>query len=189
MVRGGRSRRRRSKPNEPVFPFCLGGGARGTGCSESDGALFQVNVVCLSNGGIMGQGLRDFIEQMKRNRPNEVVRVREEVDPKYEITGIMLEAERQGHFPLFIFDRVRGSNIPLVTGVISHRKRFADAFGVAVEQATQEYIKRSTTKIPPRDIGKAPFHANVQKGPQVDLTKLPLLTYFPVDPGPYITAA
>jgi UbiD family decarboxylase len=137
----------------------------------------------------MSQALRDFIEEMKKKRPNEVVRVREEVDPKYEVTGIMLESERQGQYPLFLFDRIKGSHIPLVTGVISHRKRFADALGVPLEQATKEYIKRSTKKIPPRDIGKAPFHANVQKGADVDLTKLPLLTYFPVDPGPYITAA
>jgi len=137
----------------------------------------------------MRQGLRDFVEEMKKRRPNEVVHVRDEVDPKYEVTGIMLEAERHGHYPLFLFDHIKGSNIPLVTGVISHRKRFADALEVPLEQATQKYIERSTKKIAPRDIGKAPFHANVQTGSQVDLTKLPLLTYFPVDPGPYITAA
>lgn len=137
----------------------------------------------------MGQELRDFVGEMKTRRLNEVVQVRDEVKPKYEVTGIMFKAERHGHYPLFIFDRIKESDIPLATGVLSHRKRFTDALGVSLEQATQTYIQRSADKIAPRHVGKAPFHVNVQTGSQVDLTKLPLLTSFPVDPGPYITAA
>jgi UbiD family decarboxylase len=111
----------------------------------------------------MRQGLRDFIEEMKKRRPNEVVHVRDEVDPKYEVTGIMLEAERHGHYPLFLFDHIKGSNIPLVTGVISHRKRFADALEVPLEQATLKYIERAQRRS--RRICKAPFHANAQTAP------------------------
>lgn len=137
----------------------------------------------------MGQGVRDFIEKMKTDRPDELIHIRKEVDPKYEITAIMLEAERNGHYPLFIFDRIKDFDIPVVTGVLSHPKRFADALGVPLEKATQTFIQRSEVRIPPRDIGKAPFHRNVKRGAEVDLTKLPILTYFPVDPAPYITAA
>lgn len=137
----------------------------------------------------MGQGLRDFIEKMKADRPDEVIQIRKEVDPKYEITAIMLEGERNDHYPLFIFERIKGFTIPVATGVLSHRKRFADALGVPLEDATKTYIQRLARRIPPKDIGKAPFHANVQVGSQIDLTKLPILTYFPVDPAPYITAA
>jgi len=135
------------------------------------------------------QELRAFIQQMETERPAEVVHVREEVDPKYEVTAVMLEAERNGHYPLFLFEHIKGYDIPVVTGVISHRNRFADALGVPVEQASYTYIQRSKNRIVPRDVGKAPFHANVQRGNQVDLTKFPILTYFPVDPAPYITAA
>jgi len=137
----------------------------------------------------MGQGLRDFIEKMKADRPDEVIQVRKGVEPKYETTAIMLEAERNGHYPLFIFENIKGFNIPVVTGVLSHRKRFADALGVPIEDATKTYIQRLARRIPPKDIGKAPFHANVQVGSQVDLARFPILTYFPVDPAPYITAA
>lgn len=137
----------------------------------------------------MRQELRAFIEQMENERPDEVVHIREEFEPKYEVTALMLEAERNGFYPLFLFDRIKGSDIPLVTGVLSHRKRFADALGVPVEEATSTFVNRSKRRIAPRDIGSAPFHSNVQKGDRVDLTRLPILTHFPVDPAPYITAA
>ncbi|MBI3089026.1 MAG: UbiD family decarboxylase [Candidatus Tectomicrobia bacterium] len=137
----------------------------------------------------MPQELRDFIAKMEADRPDEVLHIQDEVDPKYDVTGVMLEAERHGHYPLFLFHRIKGSDLPVVTGVLSHRKRFADALGVPLEQATQTYIRRSVNRIAPSEIRKAPFHANVQTGSEVDLTKLPILTYFPVDPAPYITAA
>lgn len=137
----------------------------------------------------MRQELRAFIQQMETERPAEVVHVREEVDPKYEVTAVMLEAERNGHYPLFLFEHIKGYDTAVVSGVLSHRQRFADALGVPLELATATYIQRSKNCIVPRDVGKAPFHANVQRGNQVDLTKLPILTYFPVDPAPYITAA
>ncbi|MBI3091524.1 MAG: UbiD family decarboxylase [Candidatus Tectomicrobia bacterium] len=137
----------------------------------------------------MGQALRDFIAKMESERPDEVLHIHDEIDPKYEVSGLMLEAERHGHYPLFLFDHIKGFDIPVVTGVISHRKRFADALGVPLAQATQTFMQRSVNRFAPTEIDKAPFHANVQIGSQVDLTKLPILTHFPVDPAPYITAA
>jgi len=58
--------------------------------------------------------LRGFIAFLEKEHPEQVVRISREVDPKFGVSGILERLERDGKFPLVIFENVKGSTIPLV---------------------------------------------------------------------------
>ena len=61
--------------------------------------------------------LRGFIEYLEKEHPEHVVRISREVDPKFGVSGILERLERDGKFPLVIFENVKGSKIPLVANM------------------------------------------------------------------------
>ena len=50
--------------------------------------------------------LRGFIEFLEKEHPEQVVRITKEVDPKFGVSGIIERLERDGKFPLVIFENV-----------------------------------------------------------------------------------
>jgi len=134
------------------------------------------------------QDLRGFIERVKAQNPLEVVHVQEEINPKYEISTLIMELEKVRRYPLTIFDNVKGHDIPVVTNVLAPRERLALAMGVAPHNLASEFSKRINQRIDPVEVEYAPFRENIFVGSELDLFKLPILTHFPIDAGPYITA-
>ena len=61
--------------------------------------------------------LRGFIAFLEKEHPEQVVRISREVDPKFGVSGILERLERDGKFPLVIFENVKGSKIPLVANM------------------------------------------------------------------------
>ena len=61
--------------------------------------------------------LRGFIAYLEAEHPEQVVRVSRPVDPKFGVSGILERLERDGRFPLVIFENVKGSKIPLVANM------------------------------------------------------------------------
>src|SRR5512144_2903326 len=53
--------------------------------------------------------LRGFIAFLEAEHPQHVVRISKEVDPKFGVSGILERLERDGRFPLVIFEKVKGS--------------------------------------------------------------------------------
>ena len=53
--------------------------------------------------------LRGFIEYLETEHPEQIVRISKEVDPKFGVSGILERLERDGRFPLVIFENVKGS--------------------------------------------------------------------------------
>ena len=52
--------------------------------------------------------LRGFVEYLEKEHPEQVVRISREVDPKFGVSGILERLERDGKFPLVIFENVKG---------------------------------------------------------------------------------
>lgn len=108
--------------------------------------------------------------------------VEEELTPRFQAAQALLEG---GERPTR-FHRVAGSPFPVVGGLCAHRETVALGLGVppqALTQALARALREATT--PPRVDG-APCQEVVVEAP--DLDALPILTHFPTDPGPYITA-
>ena len=135
----------------------------------------------------MSQDLRDFLEQLEKD--GDVIHVPEEVKREYEISTLMMELEKRRQYPVMWFDKVEGSDIPVVTNILGSRERFAKAMGVATEDISIEFGERVKNRFDDlKVIADPPANANLMTGDQVDLYKFPIIKHFPIDAGPYITS-
>ena len=89
--------------------------------------------------------LRDFIALLERE--GELSRVRVEVDPHLEVTEISDRTLRRGG-PALLFEKPKGSTIPLLTNLFGNTRRIA--LGMGLETAADEQAALSAL----RDVGQ-----------------------------------
>ena len=148
--------------------------------------------------------LGEFVRTLRR--AGELVDVRARVSAKLEISEITDRVVKVGG-PALLFHDVEGSEFPVLTNQFGTEKRMALSFGArslaeveqrvrnAVDLGKPKTIAEGFTKAAslgsianslPRTIsGPAPCQDVVDLDP--DLTKLPVLTTWPLDGGPFIT--
>src|SRR5690242_20340944 len=134
--------------------------------------------------------LRGFIEYLEREHPEQVVRISREVDPKFGVSGILERLERDGKFPLVIFENVKGSKIPLVANMHASFERLRLGLGMEhgdVKAFVKECAARQAHPIDPVMVTIAPVQEEVFFGDQVSVDDLPICTYHEKDAGRYIT--
>ena len=136
----------------------------------------------------MAQDLRSFVAAYEKALPGEVVRIAEPVGIEHDVMAIVLEYERRRRWPLLIFEKVRGHDIPIVCNVVASRCALAFALGVDANGLAAEYARRIKDRIKPVVTADPPWRHRVLTGDAVDLTKLPIPVYFPGDAGRYVTA-
>ena len=136
----------------------------------------------------MAQDLRAFVAAYAAAFPSEVVHVTEPVSIEYEPMALVLEYERRRRFPILVLEQVRGFDIPIVCNVVASRRALAFALGVPESQLALEYARRIKDPIKPVVVTDAPFRRRIVKGPDLDLARLPIPSYFPGDAGRYLTA-
>jgi len=140
------------------------------------------------------QDVRTFIQDVERETPKEVIRYREEVDPRYEITAIVRKFDLAGYQPLIIFEKVKGSNYPVVCNLEAGISRLALAMKVPPDQAYEKYrqiedgVLSGKLSYPPREVKPedSPVKEVVIPRQEVDLYKFPVVTHHEGE-VPYIT--
>jgi 2,5-furandicarboxylate decarboxylase 1 len=135
--------------------------------------------------------LRGFIAYLDAEHPEHIVRITKEVDPKFGVSGILERLERDGQFPLVIFESVKGSRIPLVANMHASFERLRLGLGMErgdVKAFVKECAARQAHPIDPVMVESAPVQEVVHLGADVDVEALPICTYHEKDAGPYITA-
>ncbi|HHW02319.1 MAG TPA: UbiD family decarboxylase [Thermoanaerobacterales bacterium] len=148
----------------------------------------------------MSKDLRSFLKDLERQMPEDIVRVKREVDPKFEITAIQQHLENQDKFPLLIFEKVKNlkgelSPFKVVTNMFATRQKCAVAMDLSKDQWRMEtsfqFAKRSQNLIKPIIVSKdeAPVKEVVKVGDEVDLRELPVLTHHEMDGYPYLVDA
>jgi 2,5-furandicarboxylate decarboxylase 1 len=134
------------------------------------------------------QSLRGFLRMVEAEYPDEIVRIREPVDLRFETTSIVFELEHAGRSPVVVFENAGGQSMPVVTNVAGNRKLLAACLGVPVEELPSAFRQRCQTYLPCEVVEHAAWDEIVLEGDDVDLTKLPIPLQFTVDGAPYITA-
>jgi 2,5-furandicarboxylate decarboxylase 1 len=134
------------------------------------------------------QSLRGFLAQVERDLPDEILRVREPVKTRLDITSLVFELERMGKSPLVVFDNVEGHTMPVVTNVAGSRKLLALALGVTPEALPTAFRERCTRYVPVERVNRPEWHDVTIEGDDIDLTRLPIPLHFDIDAAPYITA-
>lgn len=145
--------------------------------------------------------LRQFIEVLRQR--NLIVDIHSPVDPNLELAEIHRRVIA-ANGPALLFHRVKGSPFPVVTNLfgtlervsIAFRNRPEDLIANAVKLATRDFppsLKnlweqrrtiRSLMKVGMRKRRRAPI---LECSSAPDLEKLPMLTSWPEDGGPFIT--
>jgi len=121
--------------------------------------------------------MRKFINILEKERL--LIRVKKPVDVKYEAATIMKMLDGK---PI-LFEKVKGFSMPVVANVCSTRELVALGLGVK----RNEIISKLADAI---DNSKEPKTVKAEDYEEItpDLTKIPILTYYPSDGGPYIAS-
>jgi UbiD family decarboxylase len=146
--------------------------------------------------------LRAFLDTLRR--ADDVVTVEAEVDSHLEAAEIHRRVVAAGG-PALLFNNVKGSDFRLVTNLMGTARRAELAFGERPVQLIKRIVELAETLLPPsaaglwgaRDVAKDLIKVGtrrVDKGPVVErdttnvrLDRLPALTCWPEDGGPFIT--
>lgn len=152
--------------------------------------------------------LRDFIAQLEAK--GELVRISQEVDPALEMTEICDRTLKKGG-PALLFERPKGSTIPVLANLFGTAKRVAMGMGKEDVSALREIgellaflkepdppkgLKDAWEKLPifkqvmhmgPKEVRSAECQQVSLKGEEIDLQSLPVQTCWPGDAGPLIT--
>ena len=151
--------------------------------------------------------LRAFIDVL--DQQGELLRVSTEVDPELEIAEIADRAVKSGG-PALLFEKVKGSSIPVAINLFAGERRMARALGVEHLNDLSDRIGKllALTKGPPgswrerfemlgegaalirfkpKTVSKAACQEVVKTGDDVDLAELPIIKCWPEDGGRYVT--
>ena len=150
----------------------------------------------------MFSDLRAFIDHLERR--GELVRVKTEIDPDQEITIVQHRVIAAGG-PALLFENVKGSPYRIVSNLFGTRRRVAMACGEP-PHLLGERVARVMHQLMPPSLGNLwrsrrelkrllPARMrNVHSGPVLetrfqppDLHRLPVLTCWPEDGGPFFT--
>jgi UbiD family decarboxylase len=134
------------------------------------------------------QSLRGFLRMVETSYPDELVRIREPVNPRFDMTALVFELERSGKNPVVLLESVAGYDIPIVTNVAANRGLLAACLGVDMRDLPTAFRERCQKYIPCETVAEAAWNEIVIEGDDVDLAKLPIPLQFSVDGAPYITA-
>ncbi|MEM3783550.1 MAG: UbiD family decarboxylase [Candidatus Bathyarchaeia archaeon] len=126
--------------------------------------------------------LKSFLEQMEDKK--EVLHIEDEVSPNFEIAYIMKSFDDNG--PILLFEKVEDTKTKIAANVCGTRKRLCEALGVQQHQLYQKLLETWRSPKKPRIVDDGTVKEVVE---EPDLLRIPVLTHFERDAGPYITAA
>jgi 4-hydroxybenzoate decarboxylase subunit C len=146
--------------------------------------------------------LRTFLDRLRRD--NDLVEISAPVDPRLEAAEIHRRVIAAGG-PALLFSNVIGADFPLVTNLFGTPRRAELAFGERPLRLIKRVVHLAETLLPPtpgklwgaRDVGLELMKVGMRRqsrGPVTDvvtsdvrLDRLPIVTSWPEDGGPFIT--
>lgn len=125
--------------------------------------------------------MREFLEYL--DKKNDLYRIKEEVDPSWEINGIT-RIGLQEHGPAMQFDRIKGCDYPMVANLLGTDRRFLAALGMEHWSTfNDEWCRRTEKPVKPRIVTEAPCQEVVLEGSDIDLDKICNTTWHQYDGG------
>ncbi len=126
--------------------------------------------------------LRSFLDGLG----GELIRVREPLEPRFEIAALLKETHGRGR-PV-LFERVAGwPGVRIAGNLLASRALAARALGTSEERLVETYVERSGQGVPPVRATEVPAQEVVHRQPADVGALLPLLTHHEKDAGPFLT--
>jgi 2,5-furandicarboxylate decarboxylase 1 len=136
----------------------------------------------------MSKDLRTFIRQVQERFPDDYLHVRREVDPNLELTAVLRKLQDEGRYPSVLFERVRGSELPVLANGLASRDRLALLFDTNRDDLVQAYVRRQNQLIKPVVVPGGPVKDVVDVDASLDLMRLPQIVHCGEDAGAYISS-
>jgi UbiD family decarboxylase len=138
------------------------------------------------------QDLREFLTLIEA--AGELKRIAAAVDLDEELAAITYMASRREDAPALLFSRfTAAADGSVLTNMLgASKRRYALAIGLDPDLATRQLILRTREIMKRRiapvmvDAATAPVNETIQRGDEIDLTKLPVPRFWPRDGGRYI---
>src|SRR5690606_11759911 len=123
----------------------------------------------------------------------ELLRISRPVEARFEMPAVMeqIDTRRQA----FLFENVKGAKFPLIGGLLNRVECYGWALGstpgepFTVDDLDARVEAAKTGGIAPREVDTGPVKEVIVGGANVDLSALPIPTFFELDSGPFVTAA
>ncbi len=127
--------------------------------------------------------LRGFLDALG----SDLIRVREPLDPRFEIAALLAEVQASGRAVLF--ENVKGRPGMRIAGnLLSSRRLAARALGTSEDKLIDTYVERTGQRVPPVPApGAVPVQAVVHHQPADVAALLPLITHHEKDAAPFLT--
>jgi 2,5-furandicarboxylate decarboxylase 1 len=127
------------------------------------------------------QSLRGFLDRLEQR--GELVRIAEPVSLRYELSALLAAADEG---PALLFERVEGSSMPVVGGVLASRSRIAAGLDVEVDGIQDRMLAALASPLAPLEVADPACQEIQVESP--DLGNLPIPWFFEHETGPYVTA-
>ena len=67
------------------------------------------------------EDLRSFLDRLERE--GELIRIKEELDPRYEVSALFRSLDQYNSAPAVLAENVKGYSIPVVGNLLGSKKR------------------------------------------------------------------
>ncbi len=134
---------------------------------------------------------RSFLQAMEDR--DEVDHINTEVDPHYELAGVMAMVETDGR--AYYFSNVTGAKFPVVGGLYNTLERLGIALGFDGDQPFTHkdfdamLVHAKANPVGATEVTTSPAKEVIRNADKVDLSELPIPDFFGLDTGPFITSA
>src|SRR5207253_10461587 len=87
----------------------------------------------------MVEGLREFLARLDGR--GDVIRIRKEVDPRFEVAALIRDIQQRRNQPV-LFERVKGSALPIVSNTCGSYASVSAALGVEPRELARTWAER-----------------------------------------------
>jgi 2,5-furandicarboxylate decarboxylase 1 len=136
----------------------------------------------------MSKDLRTFIDQVRERFPDDYLRVSREVDPNFELTGVLRKLQDEERYPMVLFESVKGVEVPVLGNALASRDRLALLFDTDRDHLVEAYAERQGSLLEPERVAAGPVKEIVQTGDDADATELVRIVHCEGDAGAYISS-
>jgi 2,5-furandicarboxylate decarboxylase 1 len=136
----------------------------------------------------MAKDLRTFIGQVRERFPDDCLRVPKQVDPNFELTGVLRKLQDESRYPMVLFEDVKGVDVPVLGNALASRDRLALLFDTDRDGLTAEYTTRQDVLLKPEKVKTGPVKDVVRTGEDADVTKIARIVHSEGDAGAYISS-
>jgi 2,5-furandicarboxylate decarboxylase 1 len=135
----------------------------------------------------MAKDLRSFLDKLQKVAPKELARIEHQVDPKFELSGIIAKLEQESKYPTVLFEKVKGTRFPVICNLLANRKKMAVALDTTEEKLNEEFRLREEKPLPLKTVKDGPVREVILTGKNINLLQFPQIVHNEKDGGAYIS--